>query len=212
MIEPTRNGGREMALCTCDDCSATVLFPAMHGTGQGGRGKNTVLPPLVNEGKVIQQAQAAGWSMIGKKLRCPACEAARKAPKEKPMTNVEPIRQPSREQKRQIIEMLTATYDTAKERYTGTETDLTIADAIGGGCMFGWVAAIREDMFGPAGGNEEHEQLLADLHQWRENADKLAADMHGNLRDFNDARAKVKAFEDRLAAVVKAVGPKAVRA
>ena len=125
------------------------------------------------------------------------------------MTNVEPIRQPTREQKRQIIEMLTACYDTKAERYTGTETDVTIADAIGGGCMFGWVATIREDMFGPDGGNEEHVTLMADIAQWRVNAEKLATDMHAALRDFNDARAKVKGLEDRLAAVLKSLGPKA---
>lgn len=128
------------------------------------------------------------------------------------MNNVEPIRQQTREQKRQIIEMLTAAYDVKTERYTGAETDITIADAIGGGCMFGWVAAIREDMFGPDGGNEEHESLMADLNQWRENADKLASDMHGNLREFNDARSKVATLQTRLDAVLKAAGPKAARA
>ena len=128
------------------------------------------------------------------------------------MTNITEIRQPTREQKRQIIDLLTASYDVKAERYTGTETDITIADAIGGGCMFGWVAAIREDMFGPDGGNEEMEHLLADLATWRGNADKLAADMHGNLREFNEARSKVAEFEKRVAAMAKACGPKVARA
>ena len=128
------------------------------------------------------------------------------------MANITEIRQPTREQKRQIIDMLTSTYDVKAERYTGAETDITIADAVGGGCMFGWVAAIREDMFGPDGGNEEREALMAEITQWRDNADKLAADMHLTLREFNDARAKVADLQKRVDAVVKAAGPKVARA
>ena len=73
------------------------------------------------------------------------------------------LRMPTREQKRQIIDMLTAVYDTKASRYTGAETDLTVAEAIGGGILFGWDAQIREDLFGPAGGNAEMEALRDDL-------------------------------------------------
>ena len=211
MIDPFRDHGREMARCMCDECGAVIEFPAMHGTTTA-----RAIPrsgAFLKPSNVAKSILARRWTIIGKQTFCTTCDAARKAPKEKPaVTNVEPIRQPTREQKRQIIEMLTACYDTKSERYTGTETDVTIADAIGGGCMFGWVAAIRDDMFGPDNGNEEHEALVADLAQWRANADKLAADMHGNLREFNESRAKVAELEKRLGAVMKALGPKAVRA
>lgn len=219
MIEPFKHHGRELARCTCDDCQAVLEFPAMHGTMNGGGRK--VEPVLQNKGSVTKAYQAKGWAMIGRKLVCAECQEKRRetsrwlfsSEKDRlAMTNVEPIRQASREQKRQIIDMLTACYDTKAERYTGAETDVTIADAIGGGCMFGWVAAIREDMFGPDGGNEEHEALSAELAQWMANGDRLAADMHTALGEFNTARAKVKALDDRLKVVIKAAGPKAVRA
>ncbi len=53
--------------------------------------------------------------------------------------------------------MLVITYDGDAKRYKGTDTDKTIADALGNGVMPGWVAEIREQNFGPAGGNEEIE-------------------------------------------------------
>ena len=219
MIEPFKDHGREMARCTCDECQAVLEFPAMHGTMNGGGRK--VEPILQNKGSVTKAYQAKGWAIVGRKLVCAECQANRRetskwllsSEKDRAsMTNVEPIRQPTREQKRQIIEMLTASYDTKAERYTGAETDVTIADAIGAGCMFGWVAAIREDMFGPDGGNEENEALMAELGMWMANGDKLAADMHAALSEFNAARGKVKALEERLKSVVKAAGPKAARA
>ena len=207
MIEPIRISGREMARCTCDKCAAVIEFPAMHGSTNGGelhRGLNFM--KLAN---VARSVTGRGWAISGKRALCHDCIAAARQPKEKPaVTNVEPIRAPTREQKRQIVELLTDVYDTQTERFRGTDSDVTIADAVGGGCMFGWVAEIREAMFGPDGGNEEHTALIADIATWRANADKLADDMHGALREFNDARVKVKALEDRLAKVIHAVGPR----
>lgn len=208
MIEAHKaEGNKAVARCVCDVCGAETTFPAtIKDTVKGNTFVRKI--ELAEVGAVNRRLMEKGWTIISKKLRCPACEQTRRAHKEKPMTNVEPIRQPSREQKRQIIEMLTAVYDTAAERYIGTETDVTVAEAIGGGCMFGWVAAIREDMFGPEGGNEEHIALVADMALWRANADKLADEMAGSLREFNECRAKVKELETRFAAVVKALGPK----
>jgi outer membrane murein-binding lipoprotein Lpp len=128
------------------------------------------------------------------------------------MTNVESIRQPTREQKRHITEMLTACYDTKAGRYTGTETDKTIAEAIGGGCMFGWVAAIREDMFGLDGGNEGHAEIATALLELSAKADTLEIVVQAVMDDLKAVRTEVKAMQDKLTSVVKAVGPKAVRA
>lgn len=64
------------------------------------------------------------------------------------------LRQPTRDQKRLIVAALEESYDTKNQRYKGTETDKGIADMLEDGIMAGWVAAVREDMFGPDG-NEE---------------------------------------------------------
>jgi outer membrane murein-binding lipoprotein Lpp/predicted Fe-S protein YdhL (DUF1289 family) len=218
MIDPVKHHGRELARCTCDECQAVLEFPAMHGTMGGTR---KVEPVLQNKGSVTKAYQAKGWAMIGRKLVCAECQEKRRetsrwlltASKEKPaMTNVESIRQPTREQKRQITEMLTDCYDTKAGRYTGTETDKTIAEAIGGGCMFGWVDAIREDMFGPDGGNEEHTAIATALLELSAKADTLETVVQAVMRDLKAVRTDVRAMQERLASVVKAVGPKAVRA
>ena len=151
MIQPDRKNGREMAKCTCDICGAETSLPAMHGNAPpGSRGlKQVKLPPLASEASVIKRLQSDRWSLISNKLRCPACEAARKTPKEPAMPeNVSEIRQPTREQKREISDMLKSVYDIKAGMYEGSETDQTVASAMGGGIMPGWVAAIRDEFFG----------------------------------------------------------------
>ena len=208
-------GNSCLAFCVCDKCGFEATFPALHDTGSGHMHRAVDRKLELREpGIVKRRLMDMGWNVSGKAMICPKCEAARKAKqKEDAMTTkpatVTDIRQPTREQKRLIVEMLTDAYDTKAERYRGTDTDQTVADVIGGGCMSGWVSQIREEMFGPDGGNEEYEKLAADIATWRTNADKLASDMHGTLREFNDARQKVKDLSDRLSAVVKAAGPKA---
>ena len=204
------SGAVPVVRAVCDQCGRDEVIACNYQHGPN----HTWKPDI---GQANTKMGNKGWSIVKGSLFCPSCEATRKAakqktPQETPMANITEIRQPTREQKRQIIDMLTSTYDVKAERYTGAETDITIADAVGGGCMFGWVAAIREDMFGPDGGNEEREALMAEITQWRDNADKLAADMHLTLREFNDARAKVADLQKRVDAVVKAAGPKVARA
>jgi hypothetical protein len=218
-IEPFKDRKVEKALCKCDDCAAQVAVTAAHGTRPPGPHRN-VCPPLVSVGQVLTKIQRQGWVSVKGKLRCPACEAKRRAQEDRPEMpdNIAEIRQPTREQKREIIGLLTDTYDVAAERYQGAETDLTIAEAIGGGCMPGWVASIREDMFGPAGANETMDDLAADLAAWRAEMDARAAELHdrhvafsADLRAFNAEREKAAEFERRIAAIKATVGPKAAR-
>lgn len=77
-------------------------------------------------------------------------------------SNVATIRQPTAEQEVDIIVMLSSVYDRKQRRYQGAETDVTVAEAVGSGCMPGWVAMIREAKFGPAG-NEEIEAIRAEM-------------------------------------------------
>jgi hypothetical protein len=167
-----------LALCRCDSCGAETSFNALHVAGKGGSAKLRKLA-LREPGMVNKSLIDRGWSVSPRGVTCPQCKQAKKTPQ--PIkefaamaANVHPIAQPglgsvtelrtpTREQKRQIIDMLTAVYDTKASRYTGAETDLTVAEAIGGGILFGWVGQQREDLFGPAGGNAEMETLRDDL-------------------------------------------------
>ncbi len=212
MMEPTRDGrGLSLARCTCDSCGQVTEFRCAHTLI--GRNKHQ---EIVNHAQASKRLLADGWVLRGSNLSCPRCVADRRAQKSKPQTKEESmtekssdLRQPTREQKREIISLLTEVYDTKAERYRGAETDVTVAQTIGGGCMFGWVAAIREEMFGPDGGNEEILVLIEDVAKWRREADALAQVMHNNLLAFNEARKQVATLEARVAALQKSMGPRA---
>lgn len=221
-INATRKGTDRgsSAEIICDCCGHTALVRADYERTTAGVFK-------VNEGQVIQKATHQGWSYIKRVLRCAVCETERRTKKEettvtKKTDNVVAItpvqeepRQPSREQKRQIISLLGEVYDTKAGRYTGGETDKTVADAIGGGVMFGWVAQIREDLFGPDG-NEELEALSAELVEWGEKASVLAKNCHddiqkalASLREYNKLRDALPTLSARVDALKAAIGPRA---
>lgn len=217
--------GEELARCTCVDCGKTEDVRAAHGNCPGGRGR--IVMALSNEGQAVRKIEAQGWALVKSKLRCPDCEAKRREktdatkdkPMEKPPATVTSLRQPTPKQKREIIGILEDVYDDDSKRYKGQETDKTVAETIGGGVMPGWVAEIREEMFGPDGSNDEMEALMVEMRAWREarikdvsNARIHLENAENVLRDMDQAIAKVVEFEKRQANIIKAVGPKAARA
>ena len=215
-IEPIKGfRNEEQALCKCDDCCAEITVSAAHGTNKGGRSDWKKHLVLSKPGQVIEKIQSEGWAMVKNKLRCPKCEAARKSqnskPEEAPMkANITELRKPTPAQKRQIVEMLMVSYDTDNGRYRSNDTDKTVAEAIGNGVMLGWVAEIREDMFGPAGGNDELEALQREVAEWSVAFEKQIEQERekANTR----IREKQAEFQKRIEALKKAVGPKAASA
>lgn len=216
MFEAVRDErGFPAAKCTCQDCGHTERIRAGHERHKGDE-------PSVNEGQCIRKLTDNGWSHIRGRLRCPSCTTKRRASNAEdfptaeviPMTTTPtpaPLRQPTREQKRAIIDLLGEVYDTKSERYRGAETDQTVADTLGSGILWGWVSQVREELFGPDG-NEEADMLLRDIAEWRKTADALAERLHGQLlehqktlREFNEARAKVAELAERVE-TRKAVG------
>lgn len=178
-----------------------------------------------NVGQVRKKLVATGWQVTKRAEKCPSCAAAILAAKaekkgcEMTKDNVAEIRKPSREQKREIARLLDEVYDTSAGRYVGAETDKTVADTLGGGVMSGWVADIREEFYGPDGGNDDLEGLLSDIADWRKRADASAEEAHGlitkmtaALRDFNAAREEVDKLSVRLDAIKAAIGPRVARA
>lgn len=213
MIEAVDKGNRSpKARIVCDDCAATEIV-----TNDYERLSPSTWKP--NEGQAIRKAQGMGWSYIKGKLHCPACAAARRQKaKEQPAVaeNVTAIRQPTREQRRQIMDLMGVAYDTEAGRYTAGNTDKTIADEIGGGVMPGWVSEIREQFFGPDGGNDDMETLAAELTAWKSEMEAKAQAVHdtivaatADLRAFNEGRGRAEDFLARLEKIKAAVGPKA---
>ncbi len=110
-------------------------------------------------------------------------------------TNVTALREPTTKQERLIIMALEDAYDDQAHRYKGQNTDKTIADELGDGIMFGWVARVREKLFGPSGENEEIAAIRGEINALR-----------------SECAGKIDALAKRLDAICAAVGPKAPRA
>jgi len=193
--------GGERVLITCDACCAQISFDVRKPNGTIS--KRTA----ANSGHAMRRAALSkGWSMSPGKHFCPRCTKRRhgadepklKSIKEKTMVQKteakQALRQPSQEQRGDIIEMLVVSYDRKAKRYKGADTDKTVADAIGGGCLPGWVTEIRERDFGPTGGNEEIEAIRAEIAAVQADCAERAA-----------------VLGKRLDAVCAAIGPRAER-
>lgn len=215
--------GFPRACCICDKCSFEEIVPAPHEASKDGQ------PMKVNEGKVVKKLTQMGWSKIRRTLLCPKCEAKRrtyaakksehvvpekwKAGGEKypntgdQMDNVTDIpRQPTRTQRREIMEMLAEVYDTDAGRYKGSETDDTVAGALE--VMPGWVSQIREEFFGDEGGNCEVDDLAAEC---RAMAEKLDGQIKEATEVLGQARKSAQAVQDmqvKLDAIRKALSPR----
>ena len=210
MIEAMKStGGAPHAKAICDGEGCTrdeVVACAYH---RNGRSKG-VLVAVPDEAQIHAKLKGQGWAYVKGKLRCPSCEAKRKVVRMTPTKKVEEQpREPTRAQKREIMDMLETAYDVESERYTGGDTDETVAEVLK--VMPGWVAQIREDFFGPAGGNEDMAALKIELQAFSVDATKkLKA-----CTDATDALiAVMKRAEDykvRLAKIEDAVGKRIMR-
>lgn len=210
------SGGVPRAVGVCDGCGAEEVRTCDY--------ERRGLEWIANEGQMRGKLRGMGRAHVRGRDLCPACTRAARARKvgtmgKKESGNVTELRQPSREQRRQIAKLLDDVYDVQAGRYLGGETDKTVAETIGGGVMPGWVAELREDMYGPDGGNDDLEALAAEMRDWQAKADLHASEAHdamvamtARLREFNEARETVKGYLSRLEAIRAAVGPKAARA
>lgn len=201
-----KHGSRPAALAVCDECGREQEVVCEYTRASGGRW-------IPNEAQIVKKLAGQGWSFIKKSLRCPECEAKRKPVKEATVTTTtEVIRQPTREQIREIIQMLEVAYDSKAGRYIGTETDATVAKSMGGGIMPGWVAVERERAFGPAGGNEELEILTREVDLRRASVKALESSIKGLEVKVAEELKGLDILVKRLEAIKKAVGPMAVSA
>lgn len=139
------------------------------------------------------------------------------------------LRHPTREQLRQIVDLLSVSYDVEAGHYRGSDTDKTVAEAIGGGVLPGWVCAERVRAFGDSGENEEMLQagpdLIAlegmvsdELKRVAQERDRCKRDSAAVLARFdaflgglNDMRAEIRAAQSKVNAIKAAVGAKAGR-
>lgn len=212
MIEAVKGVGNTcLALCKCDDCAAETSFNALHDNERGSFHKASERKMTIREpGMVNKRLQDKGWAVDKNRIRCPACEAKRKTQKAQDqavkqrgpiVANVTELRKPTREQRRAIMALLDEVYDTTAGHYRGAETDVTVAETIGGGCMFGWVTDIRVENYGDSGDNEESGKLVADLTALLERVTAIQTEASATKLEVSRAL-------DRVNAMAKAIGPK----
>lgn len=199
MIEIVNSPGAGRARVTCDTCGRSDTIPC---ASTGPRGDKAAKADAV-KAAVARKLTARRWHVRGEKLLCPICagkarvEADSRKRKEdaemaeEKVADAAPVEMTGL-QKRMIVHALEDAYDDGAKRYRGAETDKTMAEGLGSGVRAGWVAQVREEMFGPAGGNEEIEAIRAEIDGLRTTcADGIAA------------------LSKRLDAVCVAVGPRA---
>jgi hypothetical protein len=214
MIEPIKNHGANKALAVCDTigCNFQETIPCGYKGGYikgGGR--------LLDMGSARKNIRAGGWSVLKTKVYCPTCTAINKQPakrKEVPMKAVsekavEQPRVPTRAQKREIMDMLETAYDVSAERYTGGDTDDTVADVLK--VMPGWVAQIREEFFGPDGGNEDIEKLSTDIDAFLKSSNEIAKEASTAVEKLVAARREAQGMQQKLDAIKKAVGSRVIK-
>lgn len=205
--------GNPVALCQCSKCDRQEHFKSRHH-----QNKNDLNKVEVKNSDALGKANSAGWVFHREGPLCPVCERNRiealKSQKETALTKAPTtdasVRQPTREQKRKIVSALEEHYDTKNQRYIGGETDKTLADRLADGIMPGWIASVREDMFGPDG-NEEIADLSGEIKAWMAKTDAAIDAANKAFSDIVHNRGMVKTLQDRLNKIVAAIGPKAER-
>lgn len=196
MIEAIKQGqGVSRAKVICDECGRDeVVACAYHRPSKRA-------PSEPDEAQARKRVEGIGWAYVKGVLRCASCEAKRKSSSEVKKViktqNVEPSRKADPKQKRLIILALEDAYDDTEKRYSGGSTDKTVAEELGGGIMPGWVAEIREELFGPAG-NEEADQLRADIDALQKETARLIDTFK------SEQHKKIEELRTRLDGVVQA--------
>jgi hypothetical protein len=202
MIESRKNNGgapRATAHCDIPECDRTEVIPCAYHRVGNGRAEP-------DQKQAHAKLQGQGWSYVKGKLRCPSCEAKRKVV---PMKAVEAPREPTRAQKREIMDMLETAYDVENERYTGGDTDDTVADVLK--VLPGWVAQIREEFFGPAGGNDDMAALRIELEQFITDGEKQIKAGETWVASMSRAVERARDYKTRLAGIERAVGPRVMK-
>jgi uncharacterized Zn finger protein (UPF0148 family) len=185
----------------CDECSREEILSCDYVRGNSGSW-------TPNEGQMHAKLVGHGWELFKGALLCPKCKAERKVVKMNPASapkeaEAEAPPEPTRPQKRAIMDLLEEVYDTKSECYRRGDTDDTIAAVLE--VRPGWVSKLREEFFGPAG-NEDMGKLQDDLNAL---SDMLTAAVRQATDDLGKLRSglgEVEKMQARLSGIEVAVG------
>jgi hypothetical protein len=201
---------------TCGKCSAVIKTHVNSMSNGGGHSADRL-----DEQFCTRRFVAHGW-FIGTtpgKHRCPVCVKTNNSAKpfaklEKlkeqiamppPAEAAEAPREMSRDDRRLIFAKLNEVYADPKTGYSAHWTDKLVATDLG--VPRAWITEIREDMFGPEGGNLQITNAMAD-------ARRLLAEVAVLQQQVGPLVAEAKRIETlsgeinkRLAGIEKAVRP-----
>ncbi|SMP32058.1 hypothetical protein [Shimia sagamensis] len=210
MIEAFREAhGQPRARAFCSSCDREPeVFACEH---EPSRRKKV---PTVVAGMAHKKLQNMGWVVSGGKLRCPTCEAKRKAVSmaHASQTKAAPaaqLNEPTRAQKRQIMDLLGEVYDVDAGRYLGGDTDDTVASVLD--MMPGWVAQLREEFFGADGGNDDMDAALRDIRKVVEDITELLSSGRTLVELGTKKLEQAQALESQVAKIKVAVGPRGLK-
>lgn len=197
MIEAIRGKGVNRARVVCDVCGRDDTVPC-------GYVRTSPHSSEPNRGQIIKKLESHGWSEVKGDLRCPACEAKRKVEasaqrEDAPMAVKDEVRKPTPKQKREIIGILEMVYDDERKRFKDGESDKTVADAIGDGVLWGWVAEVREELFGPDSRNQELDAIQKEAKRLGES---IAAVKSETAKMIAGCEAKINELNARLEKVM----------
>ncbi|MFQ6553410.1 hypothetical protein AAD018_013820 [Aestuariibius insulae] len=198
-----KDRGSNKAKARCDSCGKEVTFSCRHEKTEGGKRSP-------NQADALAKLIGLGWTDADGALQCDECSMARAA-KDAAIAKVAKgdIRQPTRAERREIADLLSEVYDVDAERYKGSDTDDSIAEVIG--VMPGWVAAIREDMFGPSGENEDMVCLEAQLADFRKQADERLLMVEAATDALRKSVDQAASMSEQLRRIKAAVGQRISR-
>lgn len=200
MVRSSR--GHATVKVTCDDCGASVEVSCRLSNGAAKGGRSFGLREVV-QSSLVNGMKTEGFAVIGRHHLCLSCNGIRKEKPEAPKkeetamtaeTKVTAAPAVSRDMETQIIVALSAAYDQKGKRYRGDETDASIAALIGDGCRPGWVAAVREERFGPEG-SEAGDRIIEQIDALKDAFDREMKTLRDEIAKAFDALGK-QAIED----------------
>ncbi|WP_228711324.1 hypothetical protein [Tritonibacter mobilis] len=115
-------------------------------------------------------------------------------------------REPTRMQKREIMDLLNEVYDDEKQCFCGGETDDTVAKVLN--VMPGWVAGIREEFFGPDGSNDDMAALGDEIRKFMQDTQTRLTAAKLEVESLDAVICRVSSMAKTLDQIKEAVGPR----
>ena len=202
-----------LAVARCDKCCSEESFPACHDDKSGGMGRaiNRIMH-LKEPGKVNKRLADMGWNVTAKSHLCPKCEEKRKVvnmPTQKPKLVEASLPEMTRREKVAIFTMLAEVYDIDAGRYRQGDTDEVVAGVLG--VRIGFVSSVREADFGPDGGNQNIENLVARMAEMEKAVEAILQSACNQEELAEKKVAEISTMRNELNKIRKAVGPRALQ-